>query len=70
MLSPQAMTESMEVAKAIVEAADKANRSIICCWMGEEQVSAARKFLEESGIPAFRRPGGRIRVDGRRASGW
>ena len=56
MLSPQAMTEPMEVAKAIVEVADKANRSIICCWMGEEQVSAARRFLEESGIPAFRMP--------------
>ena len=56
MLSPQAMTDPLEVAKAIVEIADKANRSIICCWMGEEQVREGRKHLEDSGIPAFRMP--------------
>ena len=36
-LSPQAMTEPMEVAKAIVEVAEQANRSIFCCWMGENR---------------------------------
>ncbi|KXB32327.1 acetyl-CoA synthetase [Dechloromonas denitrificans] len=56
MLSPQAMTEPMEVAKAIIEVADKLNRSLICCWMGEEQVAGARKLLEDAGIPAFRMP--------------
>jgi len=56
MLSPQAMTDPMGVAQAIVEIADKLNRSIICCWMGEEQVAASRKLLEDSGIPAFRMP--------------
>ena len=56
MLSPQAMTEPMEVAKAIIEVSDKLNRSLICCWMGEEQVAEARKALEDAGIPAFRMP--------------
>ena len=56
MLSPQAMTDPMGVAQAIVEIADKLNRSIICCWMGEEQVAVSRKLLEDSGIPAFRMP--------------
>ena len=56
MLSPQAMTEPLEVAKAIVEASGKLNRSLICCWMGEEQVAAGRKLLEDAGIPAFRMP--------------
>jgi acetyltransferase len=56
MLSPQAMTDPMGVAKAIIEVADKLNRSLICCWMGEEQVAEARKLLEDSGIPAFRMP--------------
>ena len=37
MLSPQAMTDPMGVAKAIIEVSDKLNRSLICCWMGEEQ---------------------------------
>jgi acetyltransferase len=56
MLSPQAMTDPMGVAQAIIEIADKLNRSLICCWMGEQQVSASRKLLEEAGIPAFRMP--------------
>jgi acetyltransferase len=56
MLSPQAMTDPLGVAQAIVEIADKLNRSIICCWMGEEQVAVSRKLLEDSGIPAFRMP--------------
>ena len=56
MLSPQAMTDPMGVAKAIIEIADKLNRSLICCWMGEEQVAASRRLLEDSGIPAFRMP--------------
>ncbi len=56
MLSPQAMTDPMGVAKAIIEIADKSNRTLICCWMGEEQVREARQLLEDAGIPAFRMP--------------
>ncbi len=56
MLSPQAMTDPMAVSKAIIEIADKLNRTIICCWMGEEQVREARTLLEDAGIPAFRMP--------------
>ncbi len=56
MLSPQAMTDPLAVAKAIIEVAGKLNRSLICCWMGEDQVREARKLLESSGIPAFRMP--------------
>jgi acetyltransferase len=56
MLSPQAMTQPMEVAKAVIEVSEKGSRSIICCWMGEEQVREARALLENAGIPAFRMP--------------
>ncbi|MGB4225088.1 MAG: GNAT family N-acetyltransferase [Candidatus Dechloromonas phosphoritropha] len=56
MLSPQAMTNPLEVAKTIVEIADETSCSVICCWMGEEQVAGGRKLLEESGIPSFRTP--------------
>jgi len=56
MLSPQAMTDPMGVAQAIIETSEKLNRSIICCWMGEEQVAGARRMLEDAGIPAFRMP--------------
>ena len=50
--SPQAMTNPLAVAKAIIEVADKLNRSLICCWMGEEQVAEARQLLG-----GFRHPG-------------
>ncbi|MDR2188473.1 MAG: bifunctional acetate--CoA ligase family protein/GNAT family N-acetyltransferase [Azonexus sp.] len=56
MLSPQAMTDPMGVARAIIEIVDKLDRSVICCWMGEEQVHESRKLLEDAGIPAFRMP--------------
>jgi len=56
MLSPQAMTQPMEVAKAVIDASEKSDKALICCWMGEEQVAPARKLLEDSGIPAFRMP--------------
>ncbi|MCL2524020.1 MAG: bifunctional acetate--CoA ligase family protein/GNAT family N-acetyltransferase [Betaproteobacteria bacterium] len=56
MLSPQAMTDPMGVAKAVIEVSEKLDRSLICCWMGEEQVLEARKLIEDAGIPAFRMP--------------
>jgi acetyltransferase len=56
MLAPQAMTQPMEVAKAVIEVNEQHAKPIICCWMGEEQVVAARNLLEETGIPAFRMP--------------
>ncbi len=56
MLAPQAMTQPMEVAKAVIEVSEQTPKSMICCWMGEEQVAASRKLLEDAGIPAFRMP--------------
>lgn len=56
MLSPQAMTDPMGVAQAIIEISDQLKHTVICCWMGEEQVASARKLLEDAGIPAFRMP--------------
>ena len=56
MLTPQAMTQPMEVAKAVIEAHEQTGTALLTCWMGEEQVSPARKILEDAGIPAFRMP--------------
>jgi acetyltransferase len=56
MLSPQAMTQPMEVAKAVIEVDLLTAKPILTCWMGEEQVHEARALLEESGIPSFRMP--------------
>lgn len=56
MLSPQAMTQPLEVAKAVIDVSDQTSKPILTCWMGEEQVAEGRMALEDAGIPAFRMP--------------
>jgi acetyltransferase len=56
MLSPQAMTQPMEVAKAVIDVSDQTSKPILTCWMGEEQVAEARLAMEAASIPAFRMP--------------
>jgi len=56
MLSPQAMTQPLEVAKAVIDVSDQTSKPILTCWMGEEQVVEGRMALEDAGIPAFRMP--------------
>ena len=56
MLSPQAMTQPMEVAKEVIEVSKQTSMPILACWMGEHQVIEARLMLEDAGIPAFRMP--------------
>jgi len=56
MLSPQAMTQPMEVARSVIAVSDQTSKAMLTCWMGEEQVAEARLALEEASIPAFRMP--------------
>ncbi len=55
-LTPQAMTAPLEVARAIVEQALGQVKPVLTCWMGETQVSEARDFLRQAGIPSFHTP--------------
>ncbi|HET7776395.1 MAG TPA: acetate--CoA ligase family protein, partial [Azospira sp.] len=56
MLTPQAMTQPDEVARAVITASETCTKPIVGCWMGEQQTYPARKMLTEAGIPAFRMP--------------
>jgi len=56
MLTPQAMTDPSEVARAIIEIEKTADKPVVTCWMGEELVSEARHLFNEAGIPTFRTP--------------
>ena len=56
LMAPHAMIEPTAVAQAVIEIARKTSKTICCCWMGGEQVSAARRLLEEAGLPVFRTP--------------
>ena len=56
MLTPQAMTRATDVAKALIEEERSADKPVVTCFMGEEQVGEARKLFEAAGIPTFRTP--------------
>jgi acetyltransferase len=57
MLTPQAMTEAVETAKAIIRAIPNGTtKPVLACWMGESSVAEARNILSENGIPNFLTP--------------
>jgi acetyl coenzyme A synthetase (ADP forming)-like protein len=54
LLTPQAMTDSMATADAMVRLNDKhPEKTMIAVLMGGEQVEGASKHLKENGIPCF-----------------
>ncbi|MCL1692755.1 MAG: bifunctional acetate--CoA ligase family protein/GNAT family N-acetyltransferase [Actinomycetia bacterium] len=55
-LTPQAMTRPLEVAEAVVAAADHNEKPIIASWMGGPQVNAARQAFSQAKIPTFNTP--------------
>ena len=57
MLTPQAMTDATDVAKALVGAVTKGKRKpVLACLMGETSVAEGRRILSENGIPDFTTP--------------
>jgi acetyl coenzyme A synthetase (ADP forming)-like protein len=61
-LTPTAFTNVEKVARAIVSAAKKYNKPILCCFLGIYDVSAGINILEENRIPAYRFPESAARV--------
>jgi acetyltransferase len=55
-LTPQAMTDADDVARAVVESARGSSKPLIACWMGEANVARARRILTDASIPTFRTP--------------
>lgn len=55
-LTPQSMTNSEAVAKAITSAPNPHKKTILASWMGEDDVKKGVAFLEKSSIPVFRTP--------------
>ncbi|MEW8470747.1 MAG: bifunctional acetate--CoA ligase family protein/GNAT family N-acetyltransferase [Candidatus Thiodiazotropha sp.] len=53
-LTPQAMTEPEEVAKALIGLADRHKKPILTSWMGGTQVESARKLFNNAKLPTFR----------------
>jgi acetyltransferase len=55
-LTPQAMTKPTEAARAVIDMASQSDKPLLSCWMGGEQVAAARSLFEAVRIPALRTP--------------
>jgi acetyltransferase len=55
-LTPQAMSDPVEAAKAVIELARASDKPIVTCWMGEDQVREPRSLFKQAGVPTFRTP--------------
>ena len=55
-LTPQAMTEPLQAAKAVIDTFVDAGKPVLACWMGELQVETARALLTKHKIPVFPNP--------------
>ncbi len=53
-LTPQAMTKPTEVARAVIQSAEKSNKPIMTSWMGGRQVEKARSLFNRAHVPDFR----------------
>jgi len=56
MLTPQAMTDPLAVARHIVELAAGTDKLVLACWMGEAHVMVARAYFTEHQLPEFPSP--------------
>ena len=57
MLTPQAMTDAAEAARAVIDALPKRRRKpVLACWMGETAVAEGRRVLSANGVPDFTTP--------------
>ncbi len=56
MLTPQAMTQPLDAAQAVVEACAGTDKPVLACWMGEAQVTPARAAFAQGKIPEFPTP--------------
>lgn len=57
LLTPLAMSDPLESAKAVIEAAkDRKGKPVLACWMGETRIREARELLAASHIPSFITP--------------
>jgi acetyltransferase len=55
-LTPQAMTDPSDAAKEVIEVTKGAEKPVVTCWMGEDQVRESRNLFKTARIPTFRTP--------------
>ena len=53
---PQALTDPIDIAKAVTELARTATKPVLTCWMGQASVLSSRDHFRAAGIPTFNTP--------------
>ncbi|MBT3689907.1 hypothetical protein HOG11_00945 [bacterium] len=56
MLTPQVMTDSLEIAKGIVKLSKKTNKNIVCSFVGYRQVKSAVQYLNDNNVACVTTP--------------
>lgn len=55
-LTPQAMTQPEEAARAVIDACHHQHKPVLACWMGNDQVATARELFIKQQIPTYPTP--------------
>jgi acetyltransferase len=55
-LTPQAMTQPLEVAQLLVQDEETFSKPLLTCWMGAAQIMDGRAQFAQAGIPSFNTP--------------
>ncbi|TDP61486.1 bifunctional acetate--CoA ligase family protein/GNAT family N-acetyltransferase [Roseateles toxinivorans] len=66
--SPKVGGDASAVARALGEIKRSIGKPLLCCWMGDATVQAARVILNEAAIPSFRTPEAAVGAFGNIAS--
>ncbi|KPK12977.1 MAG: acetyl-CoA synthetase [Myxococcales bacterium SG8_38] len=64
MLTPQAMTDPLGSARVVAGIAQKSDKPVLACWMGDSHVRDSRELLRQQGIPSFANPEGSVEAFG------
>ena len=57
MHTPNALTDSRDIAETVIKAAKSITCNLLTCWIGDESVAAERMRFVDAGIPTFSTPG-------------
>jgi acetyltransferase len=56
LIAPTAFTDPEKMAQAVVEAASKTLKPVMCCFMGKSRMEPGVKILKQAGIPCYAFP--------------
>ncbi|MBF0326282.1 MAG: bifunctional acetate--CoA ligase family protein/GNAT family N-acetyltransferase [Alphaproteobacteria bacterium] len=59
--APNAMTDGIEVARAVVDTQKRHGGHVLTCWVGEAAARPARRLFAEAGLPTYDTPGQAVR---------